>query len=100
MAQISKIKENISFLQSKVEELKASINERENNFVIKIQIHNLNSEIKSLQKILYQENVKRNKEIVALRLIGGIAKDGTFPLHSVGGITDTFQILYSKHHNF
>ena len=71
-----------------------------NNFAFKIQIDNFKSEIENLQSYLYKENLKRNKEIIALRLIGNIAKNGTFPLGSVGGITDSFSNAIYKTSQF
>jgi hypothetical protein len=100
MATISNLQENIIYLQSQIEELSSLLSSEPQNFAVKIQIENYKSEITNLQSYLYTENLKRNKEIIALRLIGNIAKNGTFPLGSVGGITNSFSNALYKTSQF
>lgn len=100
MATINNLQDNIQYLQSQIEELTLFLNNEPENFALKIQIENYKSEIQNLQSYLYNENLKRSKEIIALRLIGNIAKDGTFPLGSVGGITDSFSNAIYKTSQF
>lgn len=100
MDTISDLQENINYLQKQVEELENLLKSEPDNFASKIQIENFKSEILNLQSYLYRQNIKRNKEIIALRLIGNIAKDGTFPLGSVGGITDSFSNAMYKTSQF
>lgn len=100
MATVSNLQNNITFLQSQVEELNLLILNEPNNFALTIQVKNYKSEIQNLQSYLYKENLKRSKEIIALRLIGNIAKNGTFPLGSVGGITDSFSNAIYKTSQF
>lgn len=100
MATISNLQSKISYLQSQVEEKGLLLINEPNNFALKIQIENYKSEIENLQSYLYKENLKRSKEIIALRLIGSIAKNGTFPLGSVGGITDSFSNAIYKTSQF
>ncbi|WP_281237713.1 hypothetical protein [Flavobacterium praedii] len=100
MATISNLQENIIYLQSQIEELSSLLSSEPQNFAVKIQIENYQSEITNLQSYLYTENLKRNKEIIALRLIGNIAKNGTFPLGSVGGITNSFSNALYKTSQF
>jgi hypothetical protein len=100
MATISNLQENIIYLRSQIEELSSLLSSEPQNFAVKIQIENYKSEITNLQSYLYTENLKRNKEIIALRLIGNIAKNGTFPLGSVGGITNSFSNALYKTSQF
>lgn len=100
MDTISNLQENIIHLQKQVEELENLLISEPDNFASKIQIENFKSEILNLQSHLHRQNIKRNKEIIALRLIGNIAKDGTFPLGSVGGITDSFSNAMYKTSQF
>ncbi len=100
MATLDNIRENIAYLQSQIEELNLVLAREPQNFAVKIQIENYKSEIENLQGYVYNENLKRNKEIIALRLIGNIAKDGTFPLGAVGGITDSFSNAIYKTSQF
>lgn len=86
---IKNLNKNIEFLQSKVQELSIQ-NIDGDSFILDIQIKNLQSEIQNLQSKLKEQNTLRNKEVISLRLIGDIAKNGTFPLISVAGITDNF----------
>lgn len=100
MATINNLQNKILYLQSQVEEKSLLLSNEPNNFAFKIQIDNFKSEIENLQSYLYKENLKRSKEIIALRLIGNIAKNGTFPLGSVGGITDSFSNAIYKTSQF
>ena len=90
MASIKKITDNISQLSTVVEEYSIALTKDPQNFSLKITIDNLRSQIDDLQNQLYQENLKREKEIVQLRFKGKIAKFGTFPLSLVGGLTNSF----------
>jgi hypothetical protein len=90
MASIKKITDNISQLSTVVEEYSIALTKDPQNFSLKITIDNLRSQIDDLQNQLYQENLKRVKEIVQLRFKGKIAKFGTFPLSLVGGLTNSF----------
>ena len=90
MASIKKITDNISQLLTVVEEYSIALNKEPENFSLKITIDNLKSQIDDLQNQLYQENLKREKEIVQLRFKGKVARFGTFPLALVGGLTNSF----------
>ena len=90
MASIKKITDNISQLSAVVEEYSIALNKEPENFSLKITIDNLKSQIDDLQNQLYQENLKREKEIVQLRFKGKVARFGTFPLALVGGLTNSF----------
>ncbi|MEY2922022.1 MAG: hypothetical protein RL108_644 [Bacteroidota bacterium] len=90
MASIKKITDNISQLSAVVKEYSIALNKEPQNFSLKITIDNLKSQIDDLQSQLYQENLKREKEIVQLRFKGKVARFGTFPLALVGGLTSSF----------
>ncbi len=90
MASIKKITDNISQLRTVVDEYSIAFNKEPQNFSLKITIDNLLSQIDDLQNQLYQENLKREKEIVQLRFKGKVARFGTFPLSLVGGLTNSF----------
>src|SRR5690606_429440 len=90
MASIKKITENISQLSTVVAEYSIALNKEPENFSLRITIDNLKSQIEDLQNQLYQENLKREKEIVQLRFTGRVARFGTFPLALVGGLTNSF----------
>lgn len=90
MESINKLKDNIQFLQKEINKLESSLSVDPNNFAYKLQIDSDKSEVQNLQKEIYNFNLRRRKEIVALRLKGHIARKGSFPLELVGGITNTF----------
>src|SRR5690554_4584201 len=100
MESISKLNKNIEYLQLQIEELKSLLKNDSNDFALNLQIENYKSEIENLQKSLYNANLKRNKEVIALRLKGSIARNGTFPLESVGGITNSFSDALYKTSQF
>jgi len=100
MESISKLNSSIEYLQSTVEELKLLLKKNPDDFSLNLQIENYESEINNLQKSLYEANIRRNKEVIALRLKGNIAKYGTFPLESVGGITNSFSNALYKTSQF
>lgn len=90
MASIKKITENIEQLGKLLTESFSVLDKDKNNFAIKLTVDNIKRQIEELQHELYHENLRREKEIVQLRFIGKVAKFGTFPLHLVGGLTDSF----------
>ncbi|KAB7528112.1 hypothetical protein F8C76_09535 [Flagellimonas olearia] len=100
MESISRLNKSIEYLQSVIEELLPLLKSNPDDFALKLQIENYKSEISNLQKSLHDANLKRNKEIIALRLKGNIARFGTFPLESVGGITNSFSNALYKTSQF
>lgn len=100
MESISRLNKSIEYLQSQIEELFPLLKSNPDDFALKLQIENYKSEISNLQKSLHDANLKRNKEIIALRLKGNIARFGTFPLESVGGITNSFSNALYKTSQF
>lgn len=100
MESFSRLNKSIEYLQLQIEELSRLRNENSNDFALELQIKNYKSEISNLQKSLRDANLKRNKEVIALRLRGNIAQLGTFPLGSVGGITNSFSKALYKTSQF
>lgn len=90
MASIKKITENIEQLGKLLNDSFSILDKDKNNFAVKLTVDNIKNQIEELQHELYHENLRREKEIVQLRFIGKVAKFGTFPLHLVGGLTDSF----------
>jgi hypothetical protein len=90
MASIKNINQKIFELKTIVDGYLINLQQDRTNYSLQITIDNIKGQIEELQHILYQENLKREKEILQLRLIGKVAKNGTFPLSLVGGITNSF----------
>jgi hypothetical protein len=90
MPSIKKIQDSLQELTTFVSEYATLLKAEPSNFAYKLTIQSLESQIAELQHQLYQENLKREKEIVQLRLKGRVAKFGTFPLSLVGGLTNSF----------
>lgn len=90
MPSIKKIQDSIQELTTFVSEYATLLKAEPNNLSHKLTLQSLESQITELQQQLYQENLKREKEIVQLRLKGRVAKFGTFPLSLVGGLTNSF----------
>lgn len=90
MPSIKKIQESLQELSAFVGEYASLLKAEPTNFSHKLTIQSLESQISELQHQLYLENLKREKEIVQLRLKGHLARFGTFPLSLVGGLTNSF----------
>jgi len=100
MESFSKLNESIAFFQSQIEKFETLRKSNPGDFALKLQIENYKSQISRLQKSLRDANLKRNKEVIALRIKGKIADFGTFPLESVGGITNSFSDALYKTSQF
>lgn len=90
MPSIKKIQDSLQELTTFVSEYANLLKAEPSNIAHKLTLQSLESQIAELQHQLYQENLKREKEIVQLRLKGRVAKFGTFPLSLVGGLTNSF----------
>lgn len=90
MPSIKKIQDSIEQLRAFASEYSLQLKAEPNNFSLSLTLQSIQNQIDELQHQLYQENLKREKEIVQLRLKGRIAKFGTFPLSLVGGLTNSF----------
>ncbi len=93
---LNRLKSNIEELEKLLSDYELQLKENENNFSLKLQVNSLNNQINDLREQLYLENLKREKEILELRLIGDKTKYGNIPLNFVGGITNNFSnFLYN-----
>lgn len=90
MANLGRIISNIEQLEPIIAELELKIANFPNDFATKIQLMSFKNQIDDLYQQRYRENLKREKEIIELRLIGQSAKYGNIPLGFVGGITKNF----------
>ncbi|MDD2438468.1 MAG: hypothetical protein PHF41_13145 [Massilibacteroides sp.] len=88
MANLARIKSHIEQLEPMIAQLEASLKASPNDFAIKLELTSLENQINDLREQLYRENLKREKEIIELRLIGQTANFGSIPLEFVGGITN------------
>lgn len=90
MPSIKKIQDSIEQLRTFASEYSLQLRAEPNNFSLSMTMQSIQNQIEELQYQLYQENLKREKEIVQLRFKGRIARFGTFPLSLVGGLTNSF----------
>jgi len=81
---------HIEQLEPLIAQLEANLKASPNNFAIKLELSSLVNQITDLREQLYRDNLKREKEIIELRLIGQTANYGSIPLDFVGGITINF----------
>lgn len=87
MSNIQRIKGSIEQLTQLIDSIDAEIKVSPDNFALDLKRNSYQNQIEDLQHQLYQENIKREKEIIQIRLIGNSASFGTLPLSIVGGIT-------------
>lgn len=87
MSLIGKLKSNIEELKKFISSLENEIEISPNDFALSLKKESLINQLEDLQHQLYLENLKREKEIVQIRLIGQNANFGNLPLEFVGGIT-------------
>lgn len=88
MANLARIKSHIEQLEPMIAQLEAAQKASPDDFAIKLELSSLLNQINDLREQLYRENLKREKEIIELRLIGQTANFGSIPLEFVGGITN------------
>lgn len=90
MGNFNKIKSNIEQLESMIAELETKKKSLTEDFAIDLELTSLNNQLDDLREQLYRANLKREKEIIELRLIGQTASFGSIPLEFVGGLTNNF----------
>ena len=90
MANFTRIKSHIEQLEPMIAELEVKLKASPDDFSLKLELLSLKNQLTDLQEQLYRENLKREKEIIELRLIGNSANFGSIPLEFVGGITSNF----------
>jgi hypothetical protein len=90
MTVFRKLREHIAQIEEKIEEIEALIDNNPTDFSLKLELESYNNQLTDLNYQLYKENLKREKEIIELRLKGDKANFGSIPLRVVGGITNYF----------
>lgn len=90
MSAFQRIKNNIEQLNELIASLDSELKESPKDFSLSLKRNSFVNQLEDLQQQLYQENLKREKEIIQIRLIGNSASFGTLPLNIVGGITTNF----------
>ncbi len=87
---IGRVSRNIEQLKELISSVSADIAKDPDDFSLSLKYNSLKNQLEDLQHQLYQENLKREKEIIQIRLIGSTANFGTLPLDFVSGITYNF----------
>ena len=90
MPSIKKIQESLDQIMALESEYSLKLKAIPNDFSIQLTLQSIKSQIAELQYQLSQENLKREKEIIKLKLKGSAAKLGSLPLSIVGGLTNSF----------
>lgn len=90
MSNFGRIKNSIEQLNELITSLESDIKRTPDDFALELKRSSLANQLEDLQQQLYQENLKREKEVIQIRLRGPIANFGTLPLDLVGGITGNF----------
>lgn len=90
MVKISRLKKDIEYLTTMLDDLKAKMKDRPFDFSVQLEIDSLQNQLSELQGQLYHENLKREKEIIELCFKGESAKFGSLPVEFVGGLTSNF----------
>jgi len=90
MGLIRRIDSSIEQLKSIIADLDIKINKTNDNFSLNLQRQALGNQLEDLQHQLYQEKIKREKEIIQIRLIGNAVNYGSLPLDFVSGIISNF----------
>jgi hypothetical protein len=90
MANIRVLKSNIESLEPLVSKIELELLSSPENFAKGLELNSLKNQLKDLRGQLFNENLKREKEIIELRLIGESSSFGSIPLCFVGGITNNF----------
>ena len=90
MSIFQRIKNNIEQLNQLIDSLDSELKVSPQDFSLSLKRNSYINQLEDLQQQLYQENIKREKEIIQIRLIGNLASFGTLPLNIVGGITTNF----------
>jgi hypothetical protein len=90
MSLIGRISRNVEQLKELLSSVSQEIALIPDDFALSLKYNSLKNQLEDLQNQLYQENLKREKEIIQIRLIGSTANFGTLPLDFVSGITHNF----------
>jgi hypothetical protein len=90
MANIRILKSHIESVEPKISAIESTLKANPENFAMKLELASLKNQLNDLRDQLYKENIKREKEVVELRLIGEESYYGSLPLNFVGGLTNNF----------
>ncbi|WP_291125270.1 hypothetical protein [Flavobacterium sp. UBA6031] len=90
MANLGRIISNIEQLEPIIADLEVKVANSPNDFATNMQLMSFRNQIDDLYQQRYKENLKREKEIIELRLIGQSARFGNIPLGFVSGLTKNF----------
>jgi hypothetical protein len=93
MSNLRKIRQGIEELEPKVADLEVRYKESPTDFSIELQLQSVKNMLNDLHHQLYLANLKREKEIVELRLLSNETAFGSIPLDFVGGITNNFSAM-------
>lgn len=100
MSSIGRIINNVEQLEVLIQDLDLELSKSPNDFALELQSKALTNQLEDLQQQLYHENLKREKEIIQIRLIGETTNYGNLPLEYVSGITGNFSksIINTSHY--
>lgn len=84
------LQERIITVQETISAYEVNLFNDPDNFGLQIQTDNLRSHLADLQNQLYNENLKRDREIIKLRFMGEITKRGSLPLYTAGKLSEYF----------
>jgi hypothetical protein len=90
MANLGRIISNIEQLEPIIADLEVKVANSPDDFATNMQLMSFRNQIDDLYQQRYKENLKREKEIIELRLIGQSARFGNIPLGFVSGLTKNF----------
>jgi len=90
MSQIAKLQSHIEQVEGLIEDNINRLKGVGDNYGLKLGLKSLENQLEELQQQLRSENIKREKEIIKLRLKGSPAHYGNLPLDYVGGLTTSF----------
>jgi len=90
MANLGRIISNIEQLELIIADLEVKVAHSPDDFATNMQLMSFRNQIDDLYQQRYKENLKREKEIIELRLIGQSARFGNIPLGFVSGLTKNF----------
>ncbi len=90
MPSIKKIQDSLDKLRTFAADYSSRLKDNPDDLSAQLGLQSINSQIEELQQQLYHENLKREKEIIQLRIKGSIADYGSFPLSLAGKLTNAF----------
>lgn len=89
MNEIQKIENQITAITAMLSEAETLLHVDPNNFSHQLSVSSIKGQISELERQLRIEKEKRDKEVIEIRLIGGLA-NGTLPLEVLSKLADGF----------